>query len=395
MIDKKTRIFLIILDSVGIGALPDAESYGDKGANTLYNIAKKTKGFSLPHLQKLGLGNITPSKHIKQTPRPIGSYGLMAEKSAGKDTSTGHWELCGVLTKKPFPTYPNGFPKEIINPFKEKIKTDILGNCAASGTEIIKDLGAEHVKTGYPIVYTSADSVFQIACHEEVVSVKKLYEICEIARSLLKGKHNVCRVIARPFTGKPGSFTRTERRKDFAIPPQGTTLLDLIAQKKGTTLGIGKISDIFCGRGITRSIHTSSNAHAIDEIMFSIQKKRYTLTFANLVDFDTAYGHRNNVEGYYKALRHFDRKLNNIMNSLKDNDILVITADHGCDPTHPGTDHTREYVPLLLYGRNIQQGIDIGTRTTFADCGQTLADILNVGKTKIGKSFKDMVVISR
>lgn len=385
------RIFLIVLDSVGCGELPDAGRYGDSGANTLLNISKSVRKFNLPALQKLGLGNIRPSPTIPICKHPIGNFGYMAEKSAGKDTTTGHWELCGILTRKPFPTYPHGFPPEIIEPFKRKIGTDILANKPASGTEIIDELGQEHMRTGYPIVYTSADSVFQIACHEKVVPVKRLYQICEIARKLLTGRHNVCRVIARPFVGRPGHFIRTDRRKDFALEPKGMTLLDLIRKKHGTVLGIGKISDIFSGRGITDTVHTKSNAHAIAEIMKAVKHKGHTLTFANLVDFDTLYGHRNDIAGYYKALRYFDRKLPGIIQHLRKDDILIITADHGCDPTHPSTDHTREYVPILIYGKSLKHGIHIGRRATFADCGQTIADILGAGKTKTGTSFKKLI----
>jgi len=391
MIRFPGRIFLIVLDSVGIGELPDAPRYGDRGANTLVNISKKVRRFDLPTLQKLGLGNIRPSPTIPSCKHPIGNFGYLAEKSAGKDTTTGHWELCGIITRKAFPTYPHGFPPEIIEPFKRKIGTDILANKPASGTEIIDELGAEHVRTGYPIVYTSADSVFQIACHEKVVPVKRLYRICEIARTLLRGKHNVCRVIARPFVGTAGRFIRTDRRKDFAVAPRGTTLLDLIKKKHGTVLGIGKINDIFSGRGITGTIHTKSNAHAIKEIFKALRRRNDTLTFANLVDFDTLYGHRNDTAGYYRALRYFDGLLGGIIRALRADDILIITADHGCDPTHPSTDHTREYVPILVYGKSLKQGVNIGRRASFADCAQTIADILGVGKTPAGTSFKKLI----
>jgi len=380
------------MDSAGIGELPDAKKYGDCGTNTLINISKKVGRFNLPVMQQLGLGNIRPAKTIPFCKKPIGSFGYMAERSAGKDTTTGHWELCGVLTRKPFPTYPNGFPPSIIGPFTKRIGTGILGNKTASGTEIIEELGAEHVKTGFPIVYTSADSVFQIACHEKVVPVKRLYAMCEAARKILCGRHNVCRVIARPFVGKPGSFKRTDRRKDFALLPGETTLLDLIVKKKMTVLGIGKISDIFSGRGITGSIHTRSNAHAIDEIVKAIVRKDYALTFANLVDFDTAFGHRNDVAGYYKALAYFDKRLAEIIHLLREDDILFITADHGCDPTTPGTDHTREFVPIMVYGKHLKCGVNLGRRDSFADCGQTIADILGVGRTAIGTSFKNQIM---
>jgi phosphopentomutase len=386
------RIFLIVLDSVGIGELPDAKRYGDQGANTLVNISKKIKNFNLPTLQKLGLGNIRPSRTIPFCKNPIGNFGYMAEKSAGKDTTTGHWELCGILTKKPFPTYPRGFPPEVTGPFKRKIGRDILANRPASGTEIIDELGAEHMRTGFPIVYTSADSVFQIACHEDIIPVPQLYRMCGAARRLLKGRHNVCRVIARPFIGKPGRFTRTERRRDFALAPKGMTLPDLVVKRKGTVLGIGKIHDIFSGRGITETVHTKSNADAIDEILKAVKRRNYTLTFANLVDFDTLYGHRNDTAGYYKALKYFDGKLKELLHHLKKNDILIITADHGCDPTHPSTDHTREHVPILIYGKSLKHGIHIGRRASFADCGQTVADILGIGKTRAGASFKKMIL---
>ncbi|MDK2793736.1 MAG: phosphopentomutase [Caldanaerobacter sp.] len=341
------RVILIVLDSVGVGELPDAYKFGDEGTNTLGHVVEKT-GIKLPTMEKLGLGNIIPLKTVAPNPNAIGAYGKMAEKSAGKDTTTGHWEIAGLIVEKPFPTYPEGFPKEIIEEFEKRIGRKVLGNKPASGTEIIKELGEEHIKTGYPTVYTSADSVFQIAAHEEVIPLEELYRMCEIAREILKGDHAVGRVIARPFIGSPGNFVRTANRKDFSLKPFGPTVLDMLKEAGYQVYAVGKIEDIFAGQGITDSIHTGNNDEGITATIEAMDAVKKGIIFTNLVDFDMVYGHRNDVNGYAKALKHFDERLPEIMLRLKEEDLLIITADHGCDPTTPGTDHTREYVPLLV-----------------------------------------------
>ncbi|MBI5182445.1 MAG: phosphopentomutase [Nitrospirae bacterium] len=380
-------VLLIILDSLGIGELPDAGEYKDEGSNTLGNIAKAVGGIKLPHLEMLGIGNIGRFEGIKKSKNPIASFGIMAEASKGKDTTTGHWEIAGIILDKAFPTYPNGFPSEIIEPFKKKIGRNILCNKPASGTEIINKLGNEHIKTGSPIIYTSADSVFQIAAHEDVIPPEDLYEMCRIARGLLKHPYNVSRVIARPFAGTSGKFTRTERRRDFSLPPPEKTLLDILTDNLIQVLGIGKIDDIFAGKGITDSIHTKDNTDGIKKILDAMAKIEKRLIFVNLNDYDSKYGHRNDVEGYAKALMEFDKELPKILDKMRKDDILIITADHGCDPTTPSTDHSREYVPLLVYGDSVKSGVNIGTRKTFADLGQTIAEIFNVEKLKVGVSF--------
>lgn len=384
------RAIIIVLDSVGIGELPDAAQYGDEGSNTLVNIKKAMPDMDLKNMCELGLANIEGKDiHLLgkvQTPK--GCFAKMAEKSIGKDTTTGHWEMTGVITKTPFPTFTkNGFPKELIEAFEKQIGTKILGNYACSGTEIIKQLGEEHIKTGYPIVYTSADSVFQIAAHENIISVPKLYEICQKARELLTGEWGVARVIARPFIGEKGNFTRTKNRKDFSLPPTGTTILDLAKQKGQTVVAIGKIEDIFEHRGMTITDHTTNNTDGIEKTIQYIQKDFEGILFTNLVDYDMVYGHRNDVEGYKNALLYFDQKLPEIIDNLKSQDILFITADHGCDPTTPSTDHSREYVPLLVYGKNIKQNVNLGIRNTFADLGQTISDYLDLKADFDAQSF--------
>lgn len=380
-------VLLIILDSLGIGELPDAGEYKDEGSNTLGNIAKAVGGIRLPHLEMLGIGNIAKLDGIKKIKNPIASFGIMAEASKGKDTTTGHWEIAGIILDNAFPTYPNGFPSEIIEPFKKKIGKNILCNKPASGTEIITKLGDEHIKTGCPIIYTSADSVFQIAAHEDVIPPEKLYEMCGIARAILKHPHNVSRVIARPFVGTSGRFVRTERRRDFSLPPPAKTLLDILSDNLIQVLAIGKIDDIFAGKGITDSIHTKDNEDGIKKILKAMPKIEKGLIFVNLNDYDSKYGHRNDAEGYAKALVEFDKELPKILDKMKKDDILIITADHGCDPTTPSTDHSREYVPLLVYGDGIKSGVNLGTRKSFADLGQTIAEIFNVEKLKAGVSF--------
>ncbi|RKD34550.1 phosphopentomutase [Thermohalobacter berrensis] len=386
------RVILIVLDSVGVGELPDAKKYGDEGSDTLDNISKYVGGLRLPNLERMGLGLIEGVTEINKTENPIGSYGRSNEKSAGKDTTTGHWEISGLILDKPFPTYPNGFPDEIILKFEEAIGTKILGNKPASGTKIIEELGEEHIKTGYPIVYTSADSVFQIAAHEDVIPVKELYKMCKIARGILTGNHNVGRVIARPFIGEPGNFTRTARRKDFALKPPGKTILDIIKDISLDVLAVGKIEDIFAGKGITESIHTKDNMDGVDRTIQFMKEKNKGLIFTNLVDFDMKYGHRNDPVAYGNALKEFDDRLPEILESMNKDDVLIITADHGCDPTTESTDHSREYIPILVYGEMIKKGVNIGTRKTYADIGATILDMLNIGDINTGTSFADLIL---
>lgn len=385
------RAIIIVLDSVGIGELPDAADFGDVGSNTLVNIKKARPQTSLPHMAALGLGNIQGEDIalLGKTEAPTGAFGKMAERSIGKDTTTGHWEMAGIITERPFPTYTEqGFPKEVMDAFEAAIGTKTLGNYAASGTEIINVLGEEHKKTGYPIVYTSADSVFQIAAHEEVIPVERLYEICEIARKILTGEHGVARVIARPFVGeKNGDFTRTKNRKDFSLEPTGVTILDLAKEKGLEVVAVGKIEDIFEHRGMTRTDHTTNNEDGIEKTIQYTKEPFSGILFTNLVDTDMIYGHRNDVEGYASALEYFDGKLPEIMAGMQEEDILFITADHGCDPTTPSTDHSREYVPLLVYGKHIRGGVDLGIRKTFADLGQTVSDYLGLDADFGAESF--------
>jgi phosphopentomutase len=385
------NITVIVLDSLGIGELPDAADYGDTGSNTLKHIVEAVGGINLPNLEGLGLGFLGPFKGIRKIAGPHGSFGKMAEASAGKDTTTGHWEMMGVVLERPFPTYPDGFPDRIIDQFIKETGTKILGNYAASGTEIIKELGETHLATGYPIVYTSADSVFQIAAHEDIIPVDKLYEICKIARRILRGEDGVSRVIARPFMGKPGNFQRTSGRKDFSIPPPEKTLLDALQNAGILTTGIGKIGDIFANRGLSEVIHASNNEECVNKTIEAVSHMEHGFIFTNLVDFDTLYGHRNDPLGYSEALKTFDRRLPDIINVMNGRDLLMITADHGCDPTTKSTDHSREYVPLLIYGAAINKGIDLGVRRTFADLGQSIADIFHVRPLKHGRSFAGLL----
>jgi len=387
------RVIIIVLDSVGIGCLPDACRYGDENSNTLGHIAEKLGGLELPSLHALGLGNATGGKVVGLPPvdKPTAAYGRMAEKSFGKDTTTGHWEIAGIILEKPFPTYPYGFPEEIIRAFEKEIKRPVLGNEAASGTEIISRLGEEHIATGYPIVYTSADSVFQIAAHEEIIPLEELYEMCLTARRLLKGEHAVGRVIARPFIGSPGNFSRTKNRRDYSLKPPAGTVLTSVSAAGMEVVSVGKINDIFAGEGITRSIKTSDNMDGVDKIIDCLGLCFKGLVFANLVEFDMLYGHRNDIRGYGNALMDFDRRLPEILSGLRDDDVLIITADHGCDPTFPGTDHTREYVPILVFGNRIRP-CDLGTRETFADVGATAAELLGVKPPEAGTSFAGQVL---
>lgn len=367
------RAFLVVLDSVGAGYLPDAEKYGDVGASTLEHVIEKCHP-ALPNLAAMGLGSI-PTVSYPKDERAAGAVGRAAEKSAGKDTTTGHWEMAGLRLEKAFPTYPHGFPRDVIDAFEKAIGTKTLGNYAASGTVILDELGEEHLKTGYPIVYTSADSVFQIACHERLVPPQRLYEMCEIARGILQGDHAVGRVIARPFVGEhKGGFTRTPRRRDFSLPPIGPTILDVLSGKGFTTIGIGKIEDIFDHRGLTRSNHAAGNPACMDAMLEGMRDSFTGLMFVNLVDFDMVYGHRNDAQGYADALAYFDRRLPEIKERMGENDLLIITADHGCDPTFPGTDHTREYVPVLCWRPGMKTLVELGTRASYADIAATIAE---------------------
>lgn len=381
------RVIWIILDSVGMGELPDADKFGDVGSNTIGNIATK-RGLKVPNLINLGLGNIEGMVGLEPVKNPIGSFGRVAELSNGKDTTIGHWEMVGIHSPVAFPTYNNGFPEEIINEFIQKTGCkDILGNKVASGTEIIKELGDEHVQTGFPIIYTSADSVFQIAAHEEVIPIKELYRICKIAREILKGEHAVARVIARPFLGDSGDYYRTSNRHDYSLIPPEDTVLDRLQDNNYDVIGVGKIEDIFSGKGITQATHTKDNMNGVDQTLKYMKEENRGLIFTNLVEFDSKWGHRNDVEGYAKGLEDFDKRLPEIISAMKDTDILILNADHGCDPTTVSTDHSREYVPLLIYGKNIKNNINLKTRKTFADIGQTIADIFSVEKLKVGESF--------
>ncbi|GLI15673.1 phosphopentomutase [Neomoorella thermoacetica] len=387
---KLDRVIIIVLDSVGVGALPDAAQYGDEGSNTLAHIAA-TVDLRLPNLTRLGVGNITPLRGIPPVGTPAAAWGKMASQTAGKDTTSGHWELAGLILERPFPLYPHGFPPEIIEPFEKAIGRRVLGNKPASGTVIIEELGAEHMRTGNPIVYTSADSVFQIAAHEEVIPVEELYRYCKIARRLLTGEHAVGRVIARPFVGEPGHFIRTDRRQDFSLEPPRPTLLDAVIAAGLEVMAVGKIKDIFAGRGISRWIHTHDNMDGVDQTRNFMREGERGLIFTNLVDFDMRYGHRNDVAGYAAALEAFDRRLPELLDALETSDALILTADHGCDPTTPSTDHSREYVPLLIYGKRIRP-LNIGVRPTFADLGATVADLLGVPYDLPGKSFASMLL---
>ena len=371
------RVILIVLDSVGIGYLPDAHLYGDEGSNTLGHIAEFYPAIHIPNLINLGLGNIDSENALPKTESPKAAFGKAMEKSAGKDTTTGHWEISGTILDKPFPTFPAGFPDSFMQDFEKAINIETLGNYSASGTAIIENLGDEHVRTGFPIVYTSADSVFQIAMHEEVIPIPKQYEICQIARDLLVGEFEVGRVIARPFIGTSGNYTRTSRRKDFATMPPDN-ILDAIQKHGKEVLGIGKIYDIFAGKGISRSIKTASNQEGIHATISAIKNDKASLIFTNLVDFDMYFGHRRDVMGYARCLEEFDAKLPEIMANMKQDDILIITADHGNDPTWTGTDHTREYIPILIVGENVRPGLNFGIRNSFVDIAATVADALGI-----------------
>jgi phosphopentomutase len=387
---RYARVILIVLDSVGIGDLPDASAYGDEGSNTVGNIARRLR-LQLPALCALGFDRLVDLCGPPAQKVPQGAYGRMAEASPGKDSVTGHWELMGLVLERPFPVFPAGFPREVIDSFEDRIGRRTLGNVVASGTQIIDELGARHLQTGWPIVYTSADSVFQIAAHEELLPPHELYRFCEAAYEIVVRGLGVGRVIARPFVGQPGSFKRTANRRDFAIPPTGRTLLDLLHEAGLPVVAIGKIDDLFAGRGISRRLHTASDDEAMDCVERVMGDTDSGLIFANLVDFDTLYGHRNDVRGYAVNLERFDARISEVLGRLQPDDLLVITADHGNDPTTPSTDHSREYVPLLVTGPRVRAAVDLGTRQTFADLGQTLAENFRVSGLSHGTSFLSAV----
>ena len=381
------RAILVVLDGVGAGANPDAAAYGDEGASSLEHCAQAIGGLSLPHLGSIGLGNITPIVGTPPRTDTTGSYGRMASAAAGKDSTTGHWEITGVVLQKPLPTYPNGFPADLLAAFEQAIGRKVIGNKAASGTEIIKELGEEHMRTGYPILYTSADSVFQIAAHQDVIPLQELYHMCEIARGMLTAEHAVGRVIARPFVGTPGAFKRTEHRRDFSLPPLGISLLDLLKGAGKEVIGIGKIEDLFAGRGLTQRDHTETNRDSMEATLHWLDRDFTGLLFVNLVEFDMLWGHRRDSQGYAQALRDVDAWFAQVQQVLRPQDAIFFTADHGVDPTYRGTDHTRECVPLLAYGQPVRPGVNLGTRPTFADLGQTLAQAFAVGPLAAGTSF--------
>jgi phosphopentomutase len=388
---KFRRIILVILDSVGIGEMPDAAEYGDTGSDTVGNIARR-RPMRLPNLCALGLANIRPIAGLEPAREPLGCFGRCALASPGKDTTTGHWEIAGIHLRKPFPTYPHGFPPEVMNEFERRTGRGWLGNVPASGTEIIKELGAEHMRTGLPIVYTSADSVFQIATHEDVTPLPELYRMCEIAREILRGPHEVGRVIARPFVGQPGAFQRDNAsRHDYAVAPPEGMLLDRLAEAGIAVHAVGKISDIYLGRGIRESVKTKSNADGMQKTLDAMDTVAEGFVFTNLVDFDALYGHRNDVEGYAAALEAADAWLLSMTARLREDDLLLLSADHGNDPTTPGTDHSREYVPLLAYGKRAKRGVNLGTRATLADIGKTVADNFGVHLEK-GTGFLEAIV---
>lgn len=381
------RVIWIILDSVGMGELPDADRFDDAGTNTIGHVSEKCGGLHLPNMVRLGLGNIEGIKGIAKSENPVGAYGKMNEISNGKDTTIGHWEMVGIYSPTKFPTYPDGFPKEIINEFLIKTGVNgILGNKVASGTEIIKEFGEEHIKTKKPIIYTSADSVFQIACHESVFPPEELYKICQTAREILRGENEVARVIARPFTGDY-PFVRTANRRDFSKRPDAGNLLSYMKEQGENVIGVGKIEDIFACVGITEAKHTKDNMDGMDVTMDYMESCERGLIFTNLVEFDSKWGHRNDYMGYGMGLEMFDARLGELISKMKDTDLLIINADHGCDPTTKGTDHTREYVPLLVYNKRMKHGVNLGKRETFADVGQTIGEIFKTKELKIGKSF--------
>ena len=381
------RAIVMVCDGLGVGEAPDAAAFGDEGSDTLGHVLASRR-VEIPNLTALGLGNLTPGFDGARCARTDGAYGKMAERSAGKDTATGHWEMMGLLTPSAFKTYPEGFPPEIVKPFEERIGRRVLGNKSASGTEILKELGEEHLRTGSPILYTSGDSVFQVAAHEELIPPEELYTICRIGYTIACEQYGVCRVIARPFVGRSAAeFKRTPNRRDFPVPPAGDTLLDRLARDSWPVFGVGKIEDIFTGRGITGAVHTRSDGHGIDETLAAMDRIERGLIFTNLVDFDTLYGHRNDVPGYAANLEALDRRLPEIFSSMRPDDVFLLTADHGCDPADVSTDHTRENVPLLVRGARVKPGLDLGHRTSFADLGATLSENFGLGALPAGASF--------
>jgi phosphopentomutase len=382
MARREPRAIVLVLDSVGVGALPDAASYGDEGSNTLGNTASAAAGLEMPNLGRMGLGNITDVRGVPPVDAPTASWGKNAEASAGKDTTTGHWEMMGLQLTSAFPTYPDGFPAEVLEAFTHDTGLGWLGNYAASGTEIIQELGSEHVATGKPIIYTSADSVFQIAAHEDVIPIERLYDICSIARTrVLVGEHAVGRIIARPFIGPDtdGVYTRTHRRRDFALEPSEPTVLDRLEDAGVPSYGIGKIGEIFAWRGICESPHSTDNMNGVDHLIERIVGDAPGFVFANLVDFDMIWGHRNDVQGYAKGLEAVDARVPEVLDAMIDGDLLIVTADHGCDPTTPSTDHSREYTPLIAHVKGHDRGVDLGIRRTFSDIGETVLDFYGLG----------------
>lgn len=386
---RVNRFIVIVLDSLGVGELPDAAAFGDVGSHTLGNMARAVGGLKVPHMEAMGLGNIVIVEGVIPQTKPTATYGKMAEISPGKDTTTGHWEMMGIQLKQPFPLYPDGFPPEVMERFESEIGRGMLANYPASGTVIIDELGEEHIRTGKPIVYTSGDSVFQIAAHEDVIPVDELYHMCHIAREILRGEHEVSRVIARPFVGDPGNWTRTANRHDFSVAPPEPTVLDFLKDAGMMVYGVGKIDDIFVGQGLTDTVHIQDNMDGVDKTIAAMRERRERgLIFANLVDFDAKYGHRNNPQEYANALAEFDQRIPDIMDALAPDDVLVLTADHGNDPTTPSTDHSREYVPILVTGVPVRPGVNLGVRETFADLGATIADVLGAKLPRCGTSFK-------
>ncbi len=386
------RVILFVLDSVGIGALPDSEKFGDIGVSTLGHIAKSTDNFKIPNLKKLGIGNIDGVDYIEADTAPLAAFGRSLEASNGKDTTTGHWEIAGLYIEQPFKTYPEGFPKYIIDEFELKTGRKVLCNLPASGTVVLEELGEEHMKTGNPIVYTSADSVFQIAAHEDVIPLEELYSMCQIARDMLMGEDQVARVIARPFVGEVGNFQRTSNRRDYSIKPYEKTVLDYAKEAGLKVKAVGKIVDIYDGEGITDDVHTKDNMDGVDKTLDYLKDDFKGILFTNLVDFDAKYGHRRDIPGYRKALEDIDTRLPELMGAMKSDDMLIILADHGNDPAYKGSDHTREYIPLLIYGDQIKAGTNIGTRKTFADVAATVSDIFGIKSTPYGTSFKNEIL---
>jgi phosphopentomutase len=381
------RATVIVLDGVGVGALPDAADFGDEGSDSVGNTSRAVGGLALPNMGRLGLGNLTTILGVPPNSDTLGAYGRMAELSPGKDSTIGHWELTGVVSERPLPTYPDGFPRALIEEYERRIGRKTLGNVAISGTVIIDQLGEEHMRTGSPIVYTSADSVFQVAAHEEIIALDELYRMCTVAREMLVGEHAVGRVIARPFVGQPGSFTRTKNRRDFSLEPPEPTLLDRLVAAGYEVIGVGKVDDLFAKRGLNVCHHTVDNMVATQEVIRILESDGQGMILANLIEFDMLFGHRNNPEGYARALEAFDSQLPRIMEVMKPGDVLFIVADHGNDPTTPSTDHCREYVPLLVYGQRVRAGVNLGTRESFADLGATIAELLEIPPLANGTSF--------